>query len=287
MAVNIRTNRDIRLFTATDLKDLYDKEEIKVITNLLLKKYSGLTRLSEIYDDNLPVPETAYELILKAVEELKNGKPIQYIICDTEFYGCIIRLNSDTLIPRPETEELTEIVIKENTDFRGTIIDFCSGSGCIAVALSKNIKGADITGVEISPEAVTVAKENAELNNVSARFITADIFSIEDSGLPEAGIIVSNPPYVRHSEKALMKKNVLDFEPHRALFVDDTNPLVFYIEIIKIAETKLIKNGKIYFEINEAMGTVIADLLKTAGYNDIRIINDINQKNRFAYGRKR
>jgi release factor glutamine methyltransferase len=225
-------------------------------------------------------------MILGYAEELKTGKPIQYILGETVFYNCHIKVNSSTLIPRPETEELVDLIIGENKDYNGSIIDFGSGSGCITVALAANLPLSVVTGVEISDDAILVARENAVLNNVNVSFINADIFNFDTKTVSRSGIIVSNPPYVRNSERLQMNKNVLDFEPAQALFVTDSDPLVYYDAIIKLADEILLPDGRLYFEINEMMGSSLNTLLKSAGYSDIEIVKDLNEKERIIKCRK-
>jgi release factor glutamine methyltransferase len=234
----------------------------------------------QFYEINQAVTAVTARKIYDICMELKKGRPIQYILGETVFYNCRIKLNYSTLIPRPETEELTRLVIGENSSYRGTIADIGTGSGCIAVALAANLPSSDIMGIDVSGEAIKAAKENALINNVKVRFTTDDIMRLKKSF--SAGIIVSNPPYVRESEKRLMNRNVIDYEPHNALFVPDDDPLVFYRAILKIADTTLVSPGKIYFEINEAMGREMYDLMEFAGYSGIKILKDINGKDRFV-----
>jgi release factor glutamine methyltransferase len=226
------------------------------------------------------------ERIADYSEELKTGKPIQYVVGETQFYNCTIKLNSSTLIPRPETEELVDLIIKENKGYTGNIIDFGTGSGCIAIALASNLPSSVVTGIDISGEAIKIAEENAARNNVNVSFLKDDIFNLIQKTVDRAGIIVSNPPYVRNSEKPFMSKNVLDFEPSQALFVTDSNPLIFYEAIIRLAEELLLPGGRLYFEINEMMGSSLSSLLELFGYCDIEVVADINDKERILKGRK-
>lgn len=196
----------------------------------------------------------------------------------------MIRLNSDTMIPRPETEELVDLVIKENRGFTGSALDIGTGSGCIAIAIALNLPGSAVTGIDISEGALLKAKENAGLNKVQVSFIRADIFNIDPGLFSGTDIILSNPPYIRESEKKLMSRNVLDYEPHTALFVDDSDPLVYYSAITRLASAILTPGGSLYFEINEALGSQISFLLKSAGYSSVRIIKDINGKDRIIKG---
>jgi release factor glutamine methyltransferase len=280
MGDNLQTVKDIRIYLQGELWDQYPEEEIKAISSMLLKSVLGTEKNYQIYMADLGITEDQVKKIINICKGLKLGKPIQYLLGETTFYGCLIRLNSDTLIPRQETEELVDLIIRENKDYKGTLIDFGTGSGCIAIALAANLPGLSVTATDNSVMALRQAEENAQLNNVKIRFINDDILDSESSPEQEAGIIVSNPPYVRNSEKKAMQKNVLDFEPHKALFVDDSDPLVYYRAILRKADTILSAGGKIYFEINEAMGESMTMLIRSFGYPNIKLISDINGKDR-------
>lgn len=287
MGVKIQTIKDTRIYLSRELDGIYQEPEINALSIIIIKTATGVSKLHQLFmSEQFINPEQAARII-EITEELKTGKPIQYIIGETSFYNCIIKLNSATLIPRPETEELVHLIINENRGYRGDIIDFGTGSGCIAIALAANIPGSRVTGIDNSEDAIRIAKENAFLNNVNVSFLIGDIFKFEDIAIPNrAGIIVSNPPYVRNSEKKLMGKNVLDFEPHFALFVNDSEPLIYYKALLNIADKMLVTGGRLYFEINEAMGDLIVGLLDFSGYSDIRLIADINNKNRIISGTK-
>ncbi|MEI6048152.1 MAG: peptide chain release factor N(5)-glutamine methyltransferase [Bacteroidota bacterium] len=286
MCVNIQTIKDIRFYLAKELEEIYKEPEISSLANIIIKTITGLSRLHQLYLAEQNIFSGQAEKIIEICKELKTGKPIQYIFGETIFYDCYIRLNSSTLIPRPETEELVDLIIRENRGFKGNIIDIGTGSGCIAVALAKNLTGSLITGIDISGEAIRVADENAVLNNVIVSFKKCDIFSFDNEIVYKTDIIVSNPPYVRDSEKQFMNKNVLDFEPHTALFVTDSDPLVYYRAILKVAEKILVPGGKVYFEINEAMGKPMIQLLGSFGYSETEIVSDINNKDRIIKGIK-
>ena len=284
MGVNIQTIKDIRFYLIRELEGIYPELEISAISNIIIKTVSGLAKLNHIYISDQIVNNVQAEKIINICSELKTGKPIQYVLGETIFYDCIIRLNSATLIPRPETEELVDLVIRENRRYTGNIIDFGTGSGCIAIALAANLPGAVVTGTDISVEALRIAAENAMLNNVKVSFLKDDIFSLDPMIVDKAGIIVCNPPYVRNSEKQLMNKNVLEFEPHTALFVIDSDPLIYYNAILNKAVSILNPGGKIYFEINEAMGKSMVRLFESFRYTDIQIVADINGKERIIKG---
>ena len=286
MGVKIQTIKDIRFYLAKELTVIYKEPEIRTIADILIKSVTGITKLHDLYDDSYVIKPGEEEKIVCYTEELKTGKPIQYVVGETHFYNCTIKLNGFTLIPRPETEELVDLIIKENKGYTGNIIDFGTGSGCIAVALAANLPFSVVTGVDISEEAIKIAAENAVLNNVKVSFIKDDIFNFSQKTVFRSGIIVSNPPYVRNSEKLLMSKNVLDFEPHLALFVTDSNPLIYYEAIVRLAEEFLLPGGRLYFEINEMMGPSLISLLELFGYSDIEVVSDINDKERIIKSRK-
>jgi release factor glutamine methyltransferase len=286
MGVNIQTIKDIRFYLSTELDEIYQIPEINALSNIIIKSIIGVSKLHQLYMPEQKINREQAVRIIEISKELKGGKPIQYILGETSFYDCIIKLNSSTLIPRPETEELVHLIIDENRGYKGDIIDFGTGSGCIAIALAANIPGSQVSGIDISEEAILIARENALLNNVNVSFLTGDIFNFEKVTISKAGIIVSNPPYIRNHEKQFMNKNVLDFEPHTALFVSDSEPLMFYKALLKIAEKTLIGSGRLYFEINESMGESMCKLLASRGYSDVQIIKDINEKDRIIKGVK-
>jgi release factor glutamine methyltransferase len=286
MGVNIQTIKDIRFYLSRELEEIYQEPEISALVNIIIKTVTGISRLHQLYIPEHPVTVEHGVRIIDICKELRTGKPLQYVLGETVFYNCTIRVNSATLIPRPETEELVDLVIKENSGFTGNITDIGTGSGCIAIALAANLTGSVVTGTDISGEAVRTARENALLNNVSAFFIESDIFSPDYDILRKTDIIVSNPPYVLNSEKQFMNRNVVDFEPHLALFVSDSDPLVYYRAIIDAAEKILNPGGRLYFEINEAMGNAMIRLLESAGYLKIEIAEDINGKKRIIKGTK-
>lgn len=286
MGVNIRTIKDIRIYLSQELDTIYREPELSALTNIIIKTLLGVTKLHQIYMSDQSVTSTQADRCTEICRELKTGKPLQYILGETSFYECRIKVTSATLIPRPETEEIVDYLIKENEGFTGNIIDFGTGSGCIAIALALNLPGAKIIGIDISEEALEIAKENALVNKAKVLFLKGDILNPDISILPKAEIIISNPPYVRESEKLFMNRNVIDFEPHTALFVSDNDPLVFYRAILSIAEKILFPGGKVWFEINEALGNSMVDLLTSFGYINIEVIKDINNRERIIKGLK-
>jgi len=210
------------------------------------------------------------------IAALKTNKPVQYILGETEFYGLKFIVNKHTLIPRPETEELVDWILKEEFS---SVLDIGTGSGCIAITLAKH-KNAKITAIDISTEVLKVAKENAKLNGVKVNFMQQDI--LQTKTLPKVDLMVSNPPYVLESEKEKMQANVLEYEPNLALFVADNDPLIFYKKIGALAEKSLNCGGKLYFEINEQYGAIIPEMLSDIGFVDIAFKKDINDKDRLV-----
>lgn len=287
MAVKLQTFKDIRNYLSEELSDLYHDGELRSIINIIISRVFEIDNMSYLLKENEEIPEKdKSETVISYCRELKTGKPLQYVLGETLFYDCTIKVNPGVLIPRRETEELVDLIVKENNGFTGNIIDIGTGSGCIAVALAVNIPSSRVAGIDISEQAILAAKKNAENNKAEVEFIRADLFKIDHSEIQNAGIIVSNPPYVRNSEKKLMNQNVLGFEPHKALFVPDNDPLKFYRAILNLARYILNPGGIVYFEINEAMGKLIYDLLESYEYHQIKIIKDINGKDRIAKGEK-
>lgn len=286
MGVKIQTIKDFRFYLAKELNAIYKEPEIRILADILIKTVTGITKLHELYNNEYRLNDGEAQKVIEFVEELKTRKPIQYIVGETTFYNCTIKLNDSTLIPRPETEELVNLIIRENREYQGNIIDFGSGSGCIAIALAANLTHSTLTGIEISADAIKIAQQNSVLNNVKVSFIKGDIFNFDPEEISKSGIIVSNPPYVRESEKLLIARNVLDFEPPLALFVNDSDPLIYYKAILKLADKILLPGGRLYFEINEMMGKPMIMLLKSFDYSEIEILADINNKERIIKGRK-
>lgn len=284
MSIKIQTLREIRKLLSTGLSGLYPSREIESLFNVITRTVLYKDRLHNIADNDIFIENEQFQKIVEIINQLKTGKPIQYILGETTFYGCTFKVNEHVLVPRQETEELVDLIIRENRGINGRIIDIGTGSGCIAVTLARNLGGAEVKAIDISSEAVEIARQNAALNNVMVDFITADIFNIRLNNFYPANIIVSNPPYVRESEKAKMHSNVVDFEPHMALFVSDSDPLAFYRRIMELAEYVLIPGGKVYFEINESLGYLFEELMKSHRFMDIAIIKDLNNKERFVKG---
>ena len=241
------TLKDFKLKMISELSSIYEMDELNSIFNLLAEDYLKIPRSKILLADEIHLDESNQILFLSALERLKTHEPIQYLLGKTSFMDLEFKVNSSVLIPRPETEELVRLILKENLDGK-EILDIGTGSGCIAISIAKNLPNSKVSALDISNDAIEVAKENAKLNSVSIEFINEDIFEYNSN--KKYDVIISNPPYVTKLEKTLMKKNVLDFEPELALFVEDNEPLKYYAEIINFSKFSLKSKGLLFFEIN-------------------------------------
>ncbi len=268
------------------LSEIYDEKEAAVMLNILIEDFFGLSKVQQALNPDYRLSESEMLKLHFSVKELLRHKPVQYITGKVNFAGLDLLVNENVLIPRPETEELVALIVnREKENPPETILDIGTGSGCIALALKKSFSGARITGIDISNKALDVAQKNAIKNSLDVNFINLDI--TDESRWKETSrfdLIVSNPPYVTGNDKKTMKRNVLDYEPHNALFVPDNNPLIFYKAIINFAKKHLTSNGKLYFEINETFSNEIAKLLTLSGFEKVMEINDFNGKRRFVSG---
>jgi release factor glutamine methyltransferase len=262
------------------LSELYPDTEIQSFFNLLSEQILNMKRIDVSQNLYSVVSGKKYDKFLKAIVGLKKHQPIQYILGDTEFYGLVFKVSPSVLIPRPETEELVDWIIKDSKEKQNiSILDIGTGSGCIAVTLAKKLPNAKLFALDVSAEALKLAIINAETNEVEVEFIEADILDW-DFGDLEFDIIVSNPPYVRELEKEAMSANVLNHEPHLALFVKDDDALLFYRTITAVANKILKPKGQLFFEINENLGEDTKQLLVDAGYENIELKQDVFDKNR-------
>jgi release factor glutamine methyltransferase len=271
-----------------ELSPLYGVEEAESIFYLVLEEKNHFKRLDMALNPKLSFSQDDLQVWDSIVNALKDQKPVQYILGKTSFYGLDFEVNENVLIPRPETEELVEWIIQSQKieDRREgiKILDIGTGSGCIAIALAKNLEKASVFAIDVSEKALATAQKNKQNNNVEVNFAKVDILEINDlEQLPTSvsqfpakfDIIVSNPPYVRELEKHEIKKNVLDFEPHVALFVEDTNALIFYQKIAQLAQKNLSKNGQLFFEINQYLGKEMIELLEKMNFKNIELRQDI------------
>ena len=263
------------------LRANYPDSEIENLFFWTLEEILGIQRIDFVLQKNNAVDCQNIDRIKKVIQRLRNEEPIQYIFGSTEFYGLLFNVSTDTLIPRPETEELVEWIIEtvKQDEYLSSlselrILDIGTGTGCIAITLTKLIPSANTTAVDISKNALTVAESNSALNEVNVHFVISNV--LELSSLEnEFDIIVSNPPYVRNSEKIEIKNNVLKYEPDTALFVEDDDPLLFYRKIGKLSLESLNPNGYLFFEINQYLGKEMVDLLSDLGYQHIELRKDV------------
>ena len=266
----------------TELKDAYPKEEKEALAAVLLGEVLGLSRTEIVMKGDLEIEPDQLDFLLAALKRLKADEPIQYILGKTEFYGLEILLSPDVLIPRPETEELVHWIIRSNEIESPKIVDFGTGSGCIPLALKSEIPKAEVRGVDKSAAALEIALKNAGKLSLEIQFKIFDILGTQPYPWQSVDILVSNPPYVRFSERQSIKPNVLNFEPDIALFVGDSDPLIFYRKIAEIGNSILTPRGQLFFEINEIFGKEIQNLLKEKGYTDIELRKDLNGKDRMV-----
>jgi release factor glutamine methyltransferase len=280
-----------------DIQDIFHKEldaifganEVTSFFNILISHYLKLNRIALVLEPDLIISKEEEQPLFEALSRLKQEEPIQYIIGETEFFGLPFKVNGYTLIPRPETEELVSFVLQNIKSQKLNsksinILDIGTGTGCIAISLAKNLPNAEVYALDVSVDALKIAKQNAELNNVEVNFIKADILNSSTWNSIfenlEFDIIVSNPPYVRNLEKIEIKNNVLNHEPHLALFVDDNNPLQFYKAITEFTVNNLKEKGMLFFEINQYLGEEMIDLLEFYHFDKIELKQDIFGNNR-------
>lgn len=285
MSIKIHDNTllSLRSYFNEKLKGTYPKEELNSLFFIGLDHYLNIKRLDYMTKPASTVSESDILRMRSLANELKKEKPIQYILGVTSFMDLKIKVDENVLIPRPETEEIVDDIIKRNSG-GDKILDLCSGSGCIALALKKTYPSSEVMAVEISETAMKVAEENARLNDLDLEFINDDVLHLKTE-LPKFNLIVSNPPYVRNLEKSQMSKNVLEYEPKLALFVEDDDPLVFYRKIISISVEKLSAGGWLYMEINEKFGSEIKSMMEEAGIsNNLKVNQDLNGKDRWVSG---
>ncbi len=262
------------------LKGYYDEGEISAFIRIILPYITRRQYSSLILDDKDDIDDIQLAAV---VNRLKQFEPIQYIIGEEEFFGLTFKVTPDTLIPRPETEELVELILAENKDLNpsASILDIGTGSGCIAISIAKYMAEGKVTAWDISEGALAVARGNASLNNVIVDFECVDVLGRYPQS-HKFDIIVSNPPYVMDSEKGDMTANVLKYEPHSALFVPDNKALMFYERIADIGRELLNPNGKLYFEINRAKGQEMIDMLESKGYSYVNIVKDLSGNDRIV-----
>jgi release factor glutamine methyltransferase len=259
-----------KTYFKSKLQQLYSDDELNIIFKLivesLIKKNQELDFLLFLED---------------YIEKLARNMPIQYVLEEAYFYGLIFNVNQHVLIPRPETEELVDLVVKQYINQKVKILDIGTGSGCIPISLKHKLPYADITAIDISESALVLAKQNADINRVEVNFILDNALNLESEKYSNFDVIVSNPPYIALSEKENMDINVTAFEPDLALFVPDENPLIFYDKIADFALSNLRKFGTLYFEINQNLALETKKMLQEKGFK-VELIKDINQNYRIT-----
>ena len=265
------------------LTPVYGAPEAEALSTLVLTEVTGLSNasLKAFTDTELNVVQS--ERLLTLLAELKSGKPVQYILGHTEFYGLTFEVNSSVLIPRPETEEMVAWILQTMAkDSHNTILDIGTGSGCIPIVLKSKLTDSKVFSIDISPDALNTARHNAQLNKVDVVFVEADVLNLTAPEILRQNfdVIVSNPPYVTNADKQQMHRNVTDFEPHTALFVPDEAPLIFYDAIARFAIGNLVDGGYLFFEINEAYGAETVGMLTEMGFQQIELRKDMFGKDR-------
>jgi len=265
---------------------LYPASEVESMAWQIIQWITGWDFTQQLMNRNETFTREQSEKVKSVVQRLKNHEPLQYILEEAFFFGLKLRVTPAVLIPRPETEELADLVSKVELPAGSRILDIGTGSGCLALALKSRFPEAKVSACDISPEALEVAKENSISNKLDVEFFQADILNWNTREWPFFDVIVSNPPYVTVSEKKQMQRNVLDFEPETALFVDDENPLVFYRLITAFASKYLKKGGFLYFEINENFGPETVSMIRDCGFTELQLKTDLQGKNRMVAARK-
>lgn len=272
-------------YIKSSLKDLYPKGEAQAILRLIMERVCNISTHELLLGKGKEISDNERSKIEYIVNGLISHRPIQYLLGSTEFHGLELTVTPDVLIPRPETAELVDHIIDNIKEMSPKILDIGTGSGCIAIALAKSIPGAKVSAMDISEEALKVASGNAKRIGVNVNFICDDILSE-----PELGdifdCIVSNPPYIMEKEKRDMDENVLEYEPHLALFVPNNEPLLFYRAIAKFGKQALREDGALFFEINALCGKEMVDMVQSEGYKDVELIKDMYDNYRFIKARR-
>lgn len=281
--------KEYRSYFIHELTPIFDEGEAESFFYLILENKQQLKRIDLALQSDLTFSVDQIKVWNIILEQLKQEIPIQYLLGKTSFYGLDFEVNPAVLIPRPETEELVDWIIKSNVAAQASkiikILDIGTGSGCIAISLAKNIPDAQVFAIDVSAEALATAQKNAEINKVQVTFINKNILETTDLE-QQFDIIVSNPPYVRNLEKEEIKKNVLDNEPHLALFVQDNDALIFYRKIAELAQENLSENGQLFFEINQYLGQEMMELLEEMNFKNIELRKDIYGNYRMLLGTK-
>jgi len=288
--MEVKSNRigDVRVHYQHILYGKYPDREADNLLFMIIEAYTGLPRAKILMDPDAKISESELLKIHWAIKDLLKDKPVQYILGTTDFFGLSFRVNSKVLIPRPETEELVEIVLK-TLDIEQTyrILDVGTGSGCIAISLKHFRPASEVVALDVSEFALEVARENAESNHALIEFKRMDILDeAQRSSLGKFDLIISNPPYIPNYEKLAMKRNVLDFEPPISLFVPDDDPLLFYRALLNFSEHHLLSGGSVFCEVNQSLASETAQLFKQSGMHAVQIKDDFKGNKRFVSGKK-
>jgi release factor glutamine methyltransferase len=281
-----RTLSDAMNIFRLQLSGYYPDDEIRNLYYLASEHLLNYSKIDIHLKGHEAISNETLEKFIYILNRLRNWEPIQYILGDTEFYGLPFRVDNRVLIPRPETEELVEWIIREEIGRSSDILDIGTGSGCIAVSLAVNLPGANVSAFDISEDALVVARLNAQTNRTRVNFFRFDLLSDKALLPAKYQVMVSNPPYVRELEKAFMRNNVLDYEPDIALFVPDNDPLRYYRSIALFGRKYLQDGGFLYLEINENFPHEMVRLLESAGFYGMEIRMDLNGKARMVRARK-
>ena len=276
--------KDLKDRMIRKLNEVYPEKESLSLVQILFSSIAGIEKKDVILDPARMIDDELEAELSGKMAELMLYKPVQYVTGKAFFYGFELEVNTSVMNPRPETEELVKWVIDDHAEIKGiSILDIGTGSGCIPVALGSLLKVVNLAAIDISTEAISVARRNAEKYDVPVNFFAIDIFDENQwDRLGKFDVVISNPPYVRESEKRMMRPNVLNYEPASALFVPDADPLVFYRAICRFSKFHLNNNGKIYFEINEALGEDMLQMLVMQGFSDAVLRKDMQGKDRMV-----
>ena len=275
---------DLKAYFRKKLTPLYDVREADNLFYWVCEDHFGISKF-ELRSQDPRLTESELLWVRSTVQRLEKGEPIQYILGQTTFYNCSIQVNEHVLIPRPETEELVDWVLNENRK-QAEVLDIGTGSGCMPIALKKARPEWGLTGLDISSEALKLAQKSADLNEVEVNWLERNILEAFPEEFKRYDIIISNPPYVLESDKTQMHENVLDFEPHIALFVADSDPLLFYRKIASLAKQILFPNGVLFFEIHENYGAQTKSMMQEFGFANVEIRQDLQGKARMVRGER-
>ncbi|MBR6283485.1 MAG: peptide chain release factor N(5)-glutamine methyltransferase [Muribaculaceae bacterium] len=282
------TTAEAKTIFREQLQGLYDTAELDAMLRIVMEEVMHYSPVDVVLREGEQLPEFFDARLANIIDRLRRHEPLQYILGVALFHGHRFKVTPATLIPRPETEQLVDLVLDRwghHEDLR--VLDLGTGSGCIAISLARALKFAQVTGVDISHEALAVARDNAAALKARVRWVEADLLEMPPMAADSVDLVVSNPPYIAMSERAAMDRNVLDYEPADALFVPDNDPLRFYRTIAALARTALAEGGMVYLEISQYRGPAVAELMRQAGFADVTLLSDSFGNHRFVTAIKR